>query len=204
MEPIDKFLDNADKYLNLNLHHIFGDIDNEVSSEILNYVSDYNKLFELLETQSVDLFSNSENNLFLLKEYLKHFKFQLCPSFFKNLGKDDIVEIYDSESLLQKWRSLNFYKHCKYTIRELTQNPFPELFSRPEKVTDQIINDIQVCLDEGRGHQFTTEPHYMMELKNNRRYFMTLKWIYPLFNDDGSVSNIISTLNIKSSPFLLV
>ena len=177
---VANFIEDSNDLLGLSLDHLFTDLDEEFVTEITSYVDQYNVMFEAIKNDKSE--AKHGSSLMLFNEYLRSNKLSAPKDFYSELKSDDIIEVYTVSDIVQQWRSLNFHKHCSYSLRELLSTPFHELFSRPESINKKIIEGVGVVAKTQSIYKPKVEDHFLTELSKKRRFLVKMGILAPLFD----------------------
>lgn len=88
--------------------------------------------------------------------------------FWKQLEKDDVIEVYSSENI-QLFRTFNFFKISSYSLLDLLTNEWYVLWERPSFVLNACIEAAQSVL-EGQTQKTTpinARRHILKEIYND-------------------------------------
>lgn len=100
-----------------------------------------------------------------LLSYLKRFGFQIDRRALMTMERDDEFEIWTSDFKLLGC-SGGFMKLCTYSLEELMQNDWSELFTRPAEIHQQIMTALSTLNKENRLVENVTDWHPVVETKS--------------------------------------
>src|SRR5690606_14370708 len=82
------------------------------------------------------------SNRNLIVNILKNMHLRAPQSFVDKIDEDDLIEIYNLENI-QIFRNLKFYETTTYSLEDLLLYDWPELYSRPKRMTEQLLNLVE-------------------------------------------------------------
>lgn len=111
------------------------------------------------------------------------------------IEKGDVIEIYNAD-FFQLYRNLLFFELTGYEFSDLINYQFHELYSRPEFVTQKVIEHVQWVFQNEKPLVSKIPPHEMIEVKSSdQRSFTTeYRYIVPLHDAHGNCAAILSTI----------
>ncbi|MCC6277203.1 MAG: hypothetical protein IT289_04730 [Oligoflexia bacterium] len=125
-----------------------------------------------------------DSTVFLWK-MLSRLKMRPGPDLFDKLKNDDIIEIYDSNSV-QIFRNLRFFEICSYSLLEVFTYELWELYRRDTDVTKALIDTVsKVFTNQTQGAVPAGVPDHVVEeifSESKCRYYIRQKYISPLFD----------------------
>jgi hypothetical protein len=103
----------------------------------------------------------------LVDKALDFYNLEIKDAFWKTLEHDDIIEIYNTESI-QIFRTLNFFKTCGYSLLDLLTTEWYMLWERPSFVMQRMM---EIAKDMIVGQKDTVEKvniptHVLKEVYN--------------------------------------
>lgn len=113
----------------------------------------------------------------------------------KYVEKGDVIEIYNAD-FFQLYRNLLFFELTGYEFTDLINFQFHELYSRPEFVTQKVIEHVQWVFQNEKPLVSKIPPHEMIEIRSaDKRSFTTeYRYIVPLHDAHGNCAAILSTI----------
>ena len=115
-------------------------------------------------------------------------RLKLVPSsnLMEIIGENDLVEVYVGNR--QVYRTFNYYDMCSYSIDELENLPWDELFLRRDKnILQQMIAEAAVALSEKRMVVSKVPAHVVEETCSPfmNKFSYQLKYIVPLKDQEA-------------------
>jgi len=100
-------------------------------------------------------------------------------SLIDQVNQGDIMEVHDG-SYSQLYRSYSFFKHCRYSLVDLSTYPWFELYERSSTVTKQLIEATEKLLgsQSGRVSMHDYPEYTLRELMTEERATFALKEKY--------------------------
>ncbi|MGE0529176.1 MAG: hypothetical protein AB7G93_15785 [Bdellovibrionales bacterium] len=154
-----------------------------------------------LEKEGYDL----DDSKHLARVALGHLGLLTDEIIFKSLRRSDIVEIYNTNHI-QIFRSFNFFRICNYNLDEILLNEWYTLYERDEKITCEILTQIEGHLRQSRSvTRFSVPAHIMRErFSSTQGMFITkFKVLASVFDGPESRAGFLCTIRgrpISASP----
>lgn len=163
----------------------------EVKSVIIKKTEDDISLFQDILAQGMRIDENQDAvSRFCFRNSLK-----IPGSVLELINNDCVIELYD-ETLMQRFRSVNFFSHTSHTLEDLQTLPYFDLFRKKADVELVILDRVKAIL---RGE--VKEPdfvfigdHKLWEINSSRKIVTNLRPVavsQMLDADDGSVAGFI-------------
>jgi hypothetical protein len=108
---------------------------------------------------------------------------EVPDDFIKKIRRGDIVEVYETETMIQIYRNLEFLKHCSYDLLTVSLTPFPELFERQKGFDEKILARANEVSMYGEGTEsWNIEDHKLVEIMDahNQVTLLKLGFIAPI------------------------
>lgn len=134
-------------------------------AELLSIAESYELTLQLVATDFPDkkISNEIEKEIRIAKAALRHHGLRAQDSFWESLEKDQIIEIYNSD-MKQIYRSFSFFRHCGYSILDLSVFEWFALFQRSQIVMAQMHADVDKVLTLNLPlHKAQTQPHLMKQ-----------------------------------------
>lgn len=127
-----------------------------------------------------------------------------CPQdFFEAQPSGEVViEGYSTEHI-QIFRNLAFMKRCGYSLAEIFTYPWPDLFERPQVITQQCLSEVSKAMTLNRTIRSETEVHFMKERYScdRRIHKVNFQTLAPIRQGSQVVGYFVSaTGNILDKP----
>lgn len=116
-----------------------------------------------------------------LKRLIKQIGCKIDPSVYDLLGQQSNFELWsaDLEFLVAGWDFLNT---ISYSLDELTEYPWAELFGRDEKILGAIIGKYQECVQDNKVVQNVAPFHLVYEKKYDKKMMVAVDALFPVTN----------------------
>lgn len=122
---------------------------------------------------------------------------------FPKLRDSDIIEIYNLD-FIQYFANSTFMENCSYDLSDISAHTWPELFTRPQDYTNQVINKIDQVISNpvSKTVDFNIEPHTGEEIFSleRRKILINMGVIAPLFDFTKKPVAFICTIKLKQIP----
>lgn len=116
--------------------------------------------------EPLDPSKSYDNEIAILLRALDKHGFEVDEEFFKQIEKDQIIEIYD-EDMIQLYRSFNFYKITGYSILDISLYEWYVLWDRPRQAMESIGAELHETLTSYIPvRPFQTKTHLVREIFN--------------------------------------
>jgi hypothetical protein len=120
----------------------------------------------------------------LLRYFLKKMNWNLSEKVFSHLSEEDVIEVY-SPNFTQLFRNLKFLEICSYPILDIYLYEWPELYTRPQAITEALIQECVRALGAASDQDFfgdSVPDHFLEEVfSEERRVFkIEQKFISPV------------------------
>lgn len=119
---------------------------------------------------------------------------------FPKLLDTDIIEIYNL-NFNQYFANSTFMENCSYDLSDIAAYTWPELFTRPQNYTDQVIEKINKVIANpiSRTVDFDIKPHTGQEVfsRDRRKILINMGVIAPIFDCTNRPVAFICTIKLK-------
>lgn len=173
--------------------------------KIDGFAAHFHAFQEILGEIAPDI-SDEDHNLEIsyLKRALSHFGMRVEDEFWKVLEKNDVIEVYGCD-MIQRYRSLNFFRNTGYSLLDLVVNEWYVLWDRPSKVLEKLMTVGTEVLEGRQGlTKLDIRPHIVKEILDTGStqpfepfcLSVEFKYIIPVYK---SVGNEVAGCIITSS-----
>lgn len=171
--------------------------------EIRKYYQNLTNLSHNLAAVYEDLFKEENTQARFFWSFLKKVNLRVHPGFFVDFDSHDGFQLVDLQGRLT-YHSLNVATKLKFTLEEVLEKPFDELFERDPFVTRQIMNVFVeiISSQEMRVFDLSAIPQHRVQQKGfaNSDYLVKFKKAYPVKNQDGTFYGFVLSLNVFDAP----
>jgi hypothetical protein len=120
----------------------------------------------------------------LLRHFLSKSGWVLADEVYSRLSDGDVIEVY-SPTFTQLFRNMRFLEICSYSILDIYMYEWPELYTRPQSITEALIHECMRSLQAKPGENFfgdSVPNHFLEEVfSEERRVFeIEQKFISPI------------------------
>ncbi len=143
------------------------------------------------------------SNRNLITNILKNMYLRAPDPFVNSIEEDDLIEVYNLENI-QVFRNLKFYETTTYSLEDLLLYDWPELYSRPKKMTQQLL-DLVASVISQPDTEFTKEmsdipAHYLKEIKATPMQISEVRFRYisPITDLAGNKAGFIVSCKARS------
>lgn len=137
----------------------------------------------------------------MVEKACAEFNLEIPDDFLKRIRKGDVVEVYETETMIQIYRNFEFLKHCSYDLLTVCLTPLNELFEREEGADQQVFDRArQICNETLITERWNIPDHILMEKmeKHNRVFKLKLGYIAPVRHKiTGKCMAWASTLRVE-------
>lgn len=135
----------------------------------------------------------------LLRHFLSKANWSVSEDVLSRLSDQDVIEVY-SPTFTQLFRNMRFLEICSYPILDLYMYEWPELFIRPQAITDDLIQAaFRVLAAPPTLHYVEAglPDHFLEEVFSEERRVFAIdqKLLAPLRSEaTGEVVGLLATL----------
>jgi hypothetical protein len=126
---------------------------------------------------------------------------EIPDEFLKRIRKGDVVEVYETETMIQIYRNFEFLKHCSYDLLTVCLTPLNELFEREEGADEIVFQRArEICDSDIICERWNVPDHTLVEKleKHNRVFKLKLGFIAPVTHKiTGKKMAWASTLRVE-------
>ncbi len=136
----------------------------------------------------------------LLRHFLSKANWSVSEDVLSRLSDQDVIEVY-SPTFTQLFRNMRFLEICSYPILDVYLYEWPELYTRPQAITEALVQECLKSLAAKPGENFfgqSVPDHFLEEVFSaERRVFeIEQKFISPVRSvEDGSVVAMLGCLS---------
>lgn len=131
----------------------------------------------------------------------KELNLEIPDDFLKRIRRGDVVEVYETETMIQIYRNFEFLKHCSYDLLTVCLTPLQELFEREAGADEMVfIRAREICANSDRTERWNIPDHILIEKmeKHNRVFKLKLGYIAPVTHKStGKRMAWASTLRVE-------
>ncbi|MBO9665230.1 MAG: hypothetical protein J7501_00255 [Bdellovibrio sp.] len=173
----------------------FSKLPEHFQMPVLSALQEWVQFFEM-HSQGAAKVSDKQ----LLWRFLSVFRLTPESDMFGKLDDDTCLESYNRAGL-QTFRSLSFMDVCSYSLDEVVSVPWPQLYTRDEKITQRYM-ELQASIADGTLQhtdlQGIIPVHEVIEISGFDRLSTTIKPMYlsPLYDITGQVVGAIHAFKI--------
>lgn len=173
----------------------------EIPNNTLQVIN--NHLAQNIHVIESSLFGGKIGNKQIVKNILGFMKYTAPSDFIDKVTEEDIVEIYNLENI-QVFRNLKFYETTTYSLSDLLLYDWPELYTRPAKMTEKllaIVGDVIRHPSNELVQEMSFVPvHYLKEIRANPVQLceVRFKYISPILDYAGERAGFIVSCTAKS------
>ncbi len=198
-KAIDRYLPNTFESMKSkvsNLDELLNPIPESELKELTKSLSIYNEIInEPIPPTEVPCSTNKRH----LQAFLDRFQLNISDEIFHQMDENTIVEVY-TKNHKQIFRTINFFKTCRYDFYTMTFIPWDQLFHRRPEVTQKIFSYVQRLLDHNLS--FTSRPpfpdHILTEIESGEKVRYTSRGVGPIYGDEPNEPiGYISLITVK-------
>lgn len=175
------------------------DFDGLPSSLKIQKAENFFKYYELCRA-AIESGVELRNNKSFLNFSLKKLNLWMDSEAIDRIDRDDIIEVYSLEKT-QLYRNLKFLEICSYPMLDLYMYEWPELFCRPDSITEKLI---QVCgeviADPLCRFRPSGVPEHVLEetfSQEKLSFMVDQKVIAPVKDAQGRVQGVMGSLQAR-------
>jgi hypothetical protein len=138
----------------------------EKKEQIRHYFEQWNEWIKPNESEigaaAIPMSAKKEINF--AKTALKHYGLHINEDFWKTVQDDHVIEIYGEDGI-QKYRSINFFKFCGYSLLDMSLNEWYVLWERSKKIIEGMEKDVVNTMSNVLPvHKMTVPRHLLREV----------------------------------------
>lgn len=165
----------------------------------LQVISAINSAKELMG-DVIDINKNIDESR-MVERACSELNLQIPDDFLKRIRKGDVVEVYETETMIQIYRNFEFLKHCSYDLLTICLTPLNELFEREAGADEMVFGRArEICENATGAERWNIPDHILMEKmeKHNRVFKLKLGYIAPVTHKiTGKKMAWASTLRVE-------
>lgn len=156
------------------------------------------KMINQLLSSSIHLLGSHKGH-FYLRTALKKFGWRVPAEIYDSLGENDTIEVYGTDLTLRV-ANLRFVEVCSYSLEDVLQHEFYELFDRDEKIATHLVSSAHAMFGGKTEIQYELGPDHVVSEKfsdERRKFWVKSRFLSPVFDNSDRVVGVLYSATVE-------